>query len=137
MDKYEKKAVVYTAYSKHFFFAKMLISAYVLEKDYIPLNPFNSWEYFMDNMVERDLVVRGNNNLILLADEIWTFGPIADGVFREVKFANKLGKPVKYFSIGKQICDIFPLSNTKLIFEEELLSQVSKDEIFKEFAMLN
>ena len=137
MDKYEKKTAVYTAYSKHFFFAKMLISAYVLEKNYIPLNPFNSWEYFMDDMVERDLVVRGNNNLILLADEIWTFGPIADGVFREVKFANKLGKHIKHFSIGKQLYDIFPLSNTKLVFEEELLSQISKNELLKEFAILN
>lgn len=137
MDKYEKKTVVYTAYSKHFFFAKMLISAYVLEKDYIPLNPFNSWEYFMDDMVERDLVVRGNNNLILLVDEIWTFGPISDGVFREVRYANKLQKTVKHFSIGNRICDIYPLSKTELIFEEELSSQISMDEIHKEFAILN
>ena len=88
MDRFEKRPVIYTAYSKYYFFAKMLVSSYVLDKDFIPLNPFNNWEYFMDDMVDRDLVVRGNNNLILLSDEIWTFGPIADGVFAEVKLAN-------------------------------------------------
>lgn len=133
MDRFEKRPVVYTAYSKHFFFAKMLISSYVLDKDYIPLNPFNNWEYFMDDMVDRDLVVRGNNNLILLADEIWTFGPIADGVFAEVKLANSLGKPVHYYSVGKKIEDIHRLTNDKLIFEEELLQKFDRGIIFKEF----
>ena len=133
MDRYEKKPAVYTAYSKHFFFAKMLISSYVLEKDYIPLNPFNNWEYFMDDMVERDLVVRGNNNLILLADEIWTFGPIADGVFAEVKLANALGKPIRYFTVGKKISDINEVTQHDLVFEDELLQKVDKDEINKEF----
>ena len=135
MDRYEKKPVVYTAYSKHYFFAKMLISAYVLEKDYIPLNPFNNWEYFMDDMVDRNLVVRGNNNLILLADEVWTFGPIADGVFAEVILANSKDIPVKYFSVGKKLSDIHPLQNSDLVFEEELLSQFEKAAIYKEFGM--
>ena len=136
MDRYEKKTTVYTAYSKHFFFAKMLISSYVLEKDYIPLNPFNNWEYFMDDMVDRDLVVRGNNNLILLVDEIWTFGPIADGVFAEVKLANALGKPVRYFTVGKKISDIIEVTNNELVFEEELLNKVDRNEIKKEFNLL-
>ena len=135
MDRYEKKTAVYTAYSKHYFFAKMLVSAYVLEKNYIPLNPFNNWEYFMDDMVNRDLVVRGNNNLILLSDEVWTFGPIADGVFAEVKLANSKGIPVKYFSVGKKISDIQPIVNTELVFEDELLQQFEKDIIYKEFSM--
>lgn len=136
MDRFEKRPVVYTAYSKHFFFAKMLISSYVLDKNYIPLNPFNNWEYFMDDMVDRDLVVRGNNNLILLADEIWTFGPIADGVFAEVKLANSLGKPVQYYSVGKKVEDIQKLTNDKLVFEEELLQKFDKDIIFKEFNLV-
>lgn len=135
MDRYEKKPAVYTAFSKYYFFAKMLISAYVLEKDYIPLNPFNNWEYFMDDMVARDMVVRGNNNLILLADELWTFGPIADGVFAEVKLANSRNIPVKYFSVGKKISDIHSIENSELIFEEELLQKFEKANIFKEFGM--
>lgn len=135
MDRYEKRPVVYTAYSKHYFFAKMLISAFVLDKDYIPLNPFTNWGYFMDDMVNRDLVVRGNNNLILLADEIWTFGPIADGVFAEVQLANSLNKPVRYFSVGKKIEDIKKLTGNELVFEEELLQKFNRDFIFKEFNM--
>ena len=129
MDRFEKRPVIYTAYSKYYFFAKMLVSSYVLDKDFIPLNPFNNWEYFMDDMVDRDLVVRGNNNLILLSDEIWTFGPIADGVFAEVKLANSLGKPVRYFSVGKKLEDIHTLTNKELIFEEELLQKFDRKDI--------
>lgn len=136
MDRFEKRPVIYTAYSKYYFFAKMLVSSYVLEKDFIPLNPFNNWEYFMDDMVDRDLVVRGNNNLILLSDEIWTFGPIADGVFAEVKLANSLGKPVRYFSVGKKLEDIHTLTNKELIFEEELLQKFDRKDIFKEFDLV-
>ena len=135
MDRFEKRPVIYTAYSKYYFFAKMLISSYVLDKNYIPLNPFNNWEYFMDDMVERDLVVRGNNNFILLSDEVWTFGPIADGVFAEVKLANSLGKPVRYFSVGKKIEDIHMLSNKELVFEDELLQKFDRSEIYKEFGL--
>ena len=136
MDRFEKRPVIYTAYSNYYFFAKMLVSSYVLDKDFIPLNPFNNWEYFMDDMVDRDLVVRGNNNLILLSDEIWTFGPIADGVFAEVKLANSLGKPVRYFSVGKKLEDIHTLTNKELIFEEELLQKFDRKDIFKEFDLV-
>jgi hypothetical protein len=89
----------------------------------------------MDDMVARDMVVRGNNNLILLADELWTFGPIADGVFAEVKLANSRNIPVKYFSVGKKISDIHSIENSELIFEEELLQKFEKANIFKEFGM--
>lgn len=136
MDRFEKRPVIYTAYSKYYFFAKMLVSSYVLDKNFIPLNPFNNWEYFMDDMVDRELVVRGNNNLILLSDEIWTFGPIADGVFAEVKLANSLGKPVRYFSVGKKLEDIHTLTNKELIFEEELLQKFDRKDIFKEFDLV-
>ena len=136
MNRFEKRPTIYTAYSKHFFFAKMLISSFVLNENFIPLNPFNNWEYFMDDMVDRELVVRGNNNLILLSDEIWTFGPIADGVFAEVKLANSLGKSVRYFSIGKKLEDIHAIINKELVFEEELLQKFDKNEIYKEFNLL-
>ena len=132
MDRYEKRPAIYTAFSKHFFYTKMLISAYVLDKDCIPLNPFNNWEYFMDDMVERDKVVRANNNLILLADEVWTFGPVADGVFAEIQLAHQLNKPVKYFSLGNHLEDIHPISAEDLILEEELLQKVNRADIEKE-----
>ena len=40
-----------------------MISAYVLEQDYLPLNPFTNWDCFLEDMVDRKLVVRENNNL--------------------------------------------------------------------------
>ena len=135
INRYERRITVYTAYSKYYFFAKMLISAYVLNEGYIPLNPFNNWAYFMDDMVDRELVARGNNNLIMLADEVWTFGPIADGVFREVKLANSLGKPVRHFSIGKKLTDIKVLENKEIEFEEELLNEFDISVIKKEFKL--
>ena len=135
IDVYEKKPVVYTAFSKHFFFAKMQISAFVLDQERIPLNPFTNWGYFMDDMVDRKKVMRGNSNLIHLADEIWTFGPIADGVFDEVKLANVQQKKVRYFTVGKKITDISEISNTELVFEDELLGKFNKEEIHKEFGL--
>lgn len=136
MDKFARRPIIYTAYSKHFYFAKMLISSFVLNQQCIPLNPFTNWAYFMDDMVNRDLVVRANNNLILLADEIWTFGPIADGVFAEVKLANTLGKPVRHFSVGKKPEDIYSLTTDQLVFEDELLEKYDKELILKEFNVM-
>lgn len=133
MDKFEKRLVVYTAYSKYYYFAKSLISSYVLENGFIPLNPFMNWEYFMNDMVDRDLVIRGNNNLIFLSNELWIFGPISDGVFEEVKLANCLGLKIRYFSVGKNLKDICPINRSDLVFEEELLSKYSFNDINKEF----
>lgn len=128
--------IIYTAFSKHSFYAKMLISAYVLINGYIPLNPFNNWAYFMDDMVERDLVVRGNNNLILLSDEVWVFGSIADGVYVEMKFAISKNIPIKFFSVGKKIHDIQTINITEVTFEDELLQQIELREIQKELYLL-
>ena len=40
IDTREKIDVAYTAHSKHNFFAKNMISAFVLENNRLPLNPF-------------------------------------------------------------------------------------------------
>ena len=65
----EKIKSVYTAHSKHNFYARKMISAYTLNETYLPLNPFTSWDYFMNDMVDRNLTIRANNNLIYLSDE--------------------------------------------------------------------
>ena len=49
----ESLPVVYTAQSKHWFHAKMLICQYALQQGVVPLNPFNLWAYFLDDLVER------------------------------------------------------------------------------------
>jgi hypothetical protein len=124
-----KQPAAYTAFSKHNFFAKQQISAFVLEKDYVPLNPFMNWDYFLNDLVERNLIVRGNNNLIMLADELWTFGQISNGVYHEIILAKKLGKKIKYFSSGKKVSDIKPIKFSELEYEKELLDEFPLEEI--------
>ena len=72
------KNLVYTAMSKHLFYARMFISKFVLEQNKVPLNPFMIFDYFMLDSVNRDFVVEGNNNLVKRADELWVFGPWRD-----------------------------------------------------------
>lgn len=132
MDKKEKKSIIYTAQSKYYYFAKMMISKYVLEHDGVPLNPFNNWVYFMDDMVDRELVVRANNNLVILSNELWSFGPIADGVLEEIRFAVSLGKKIRYFSVGKKYEDIREISIDELEFENEVLQENSRFELLSE-----
>lgn len=47
IDVEEKIGSVYTAHSKHNFYARKMISAYVLENNKLPLNPFTNWDYFI------------------------------------------------------------------------------------------
>ena len=120
IDTKEKINSVYTAHSKHYFYARKMISAYTLEQNYLPLNPFTNWDYFMNDMIDRSLTVRANNNLIYLSDELWQFGIISNGCYHEIKLAMKLNKPIKFFTIGKKIEDIKEINIKKLAFEEEL-----------------
>lgn len=131
IDVKEQINSVYTAHSKHNFYARKMISAYVLEKHKLPLNPFTNWDYFMDDMVDRKLTVRSNNNLIYIADELWQFGIISDGCYHEIKLAMSLNKRIKFFEIGKTIHDIKEIDINKLKFEEELKQEINTNE-FKE-----
>ena len=123
IDHLENICSVYTAFSKHYFYARMLISSFVLRNNRLPLNPFSNWGYYMDDMVGRDLIVRANNNLIYLADELWTFGPIADGVLKEIELANSLNIPVFHYSVEKDMSSIMPIAKDSLVFESELLEK--------------
>ncbi len=117
MDLLEARTTVYTAQSRQLFYARMLICKYVLEQGAVPLNPFNLWGYFLYELVERDLVRRGNNNLLRLVDEVWVFGPIADGVLAEINYAMALQKPVRFFTAGSKLSAIAPIAPTEIAFE--------------------
>jgi len=91
--------LVYPAHSKHLFYFRMHISKFVLEKGFVPLNPFMIWEYFLLDTVDRELVRKGNNVLVERSDELWVFGPISDGVLAEIKLAKSLGKQIRYFTV--------------------------------------
>ena len=132
IDTKEKIKSVYTAHSKHNFYARKMISAFVLEKNKLPLNPFTNWDYFMNDMVDRKLTVRGNNNLIYLADEVWQFGIISNGCYHEINLAMSLKKKIKFFTIGKTPKDIEEIKLEDLLFEEELKKECNTKEFIDE-----
>ena len=83
----------------------------------------------MCDMVNRDLIKRANNNLIEIANELWVFGQIADGVYFEIELAKQLGLKIKFFSLGKNLSDIQPLKLSSIIFEDELLTTNRKADL--------
>jgi len=78
---------------------RMFIVKFVLEQGKVPLNPFMSFDYFLLDTVDRDIIRNANNNLVALADELWVFGSISDGVMAEIKQVRTRGKIVRYFKI--------------------------------------
>lgn len=128
---------VYTAHSKHNFYARKMISAYVLNKGLLPLNPFTNWDYFMNDMVDRKLTIRGNNNLIYLSDELWQFGIISNGCYHEIKLAMELNKKLKFFSLGKTINDIKEININELEFEDELKNECNIKDFINELTIYN
>lgn len=100
-----------------------MISAFVLNENRLPLNPFTNWDYFMNDMVDRNLTIRANNNLIINSDELWQFGIISNGCYHEIKLAMSLNKTIRFFSLGKKTEDIKEISVRDLSFEEELKNE--------------
>ena len=88
---------VYTSHSKHNYYAKQIISAFVLKQGYMPLNPFMNWGYFLDDLVERDLIRDANTRLIEISDEIWQFGEISNGCYRKLLLGIERGMPIRFF----------------------------------------
>ena len=113
----ERKPIVFTALSKKYFYMRMLISKHVIEQGKVPINPFMSFDYFLADTVDRDLVRNANNNLVALADELWVFGSVSNGVLAEIKQVKQQGKPVRYFAIENDR-DIKEISKENLVFED-------------------
>lgn len=113
----DKKPVVFTALSKRNFYLRMFIVRYVLEKGCVPINPFMSFDYYLADTVERDVIRNANNNLLACADELWVFGSISNGVMAEIRQVQNMKKPIRFFSIENDR-DISEISRNKLIFED-------------------
>jgi hypothetical protein len=128
MNLQEKKAVIFTALSKKYFYMRMFIVKYVLEQGKVPINPFMSFDYYLADMVDRDTIRNANNNLVGLADELWVFGTISDGIIAEIKQVKESGKLIKYFQITNDR-DIKEITTDELVFEDGL--DQFKDEIAK------
>ncbi len=113
------KPLVYTAMSKHYFYFRMYISRYVLEKGKVPLNPFMLFDYFLLDTVDRDLIRDANNSTVLRSDEVWVFGPISNGVLAEILLAKEANKPVTYFKIERPH-QIVEIALDDIVMEDEV-----------------
>ncbi|WP_158291399.1 NAD(P)/FAD-dependent oxidoreductase [Desulfosporosinus sp. Sb-LF] len=126
-SKIDTMKLIFTAQSKVYFYCRDIICEYVLKKELLPINPFRVFDYFLSDRVPRDIIRRGNNQLIQTCEELWVFGPIADGVLFEIALAKKHGKKIKYFTIGSKIEEIFEIREDDVVFEPEVhAKQVKK-----------
>ncbi len=122
LDLKEEWPLVFTALSKHLFYFRMQICKFVIEQKKVPVNPFMSFEYFLADTVERDLVRTANNTLVKRADELWIFGAISNGVLAEIIQAKKALKPVRYFTIIQSLT-IEEVTPEEVEFEAEVADQ--------------
>jgi hypothetical protein len=124
--------LIFTAQSKAFFYCRDVICEFVLKKDFLPINPFRIFGYFLSDRVERNLIRRGNNQLIRTCSELWVFGPISDGVLFEIALARQLRIPIKFYSIGTKIEEIHKVDYDDIIFEPEVhAKQIKKDDLIR------
>ena len=116
----EEKKVVFTAQSCKNFHQRMLICKHAFEQGLVPVNPFNSFGYYLYELVDRDIVRNGNNNLMKRCDELWVYGEISDGVLAEIQMFKDLNKPIKFFDISNLPTEIKEISKEEVKFEEEV-----------------
>lgn len=116
----KEKRIIYAAFSRRNFCYREHVSKFVLEQDCVPLNPFMIFNYYMLDTVPRDTVREANNNLVRIADEIWVFGEIADGVASEIRYAKETDKPLKYFSLKNLPGQMAEIKEAEVEFESGL-----------------
>lgn len=114
------KKVVFTAQSCKNFHQRMLICKHAFELGAVPVNPFNLFGYFLYELVDRDLVRSGNNNLLRRCDELWVYGEISDGVLAEIEMFKVSGKPMRFFDITNLPAEVKEISKNDLIFEDNV-----------------
>ncbi len=115
-----EKKVVFTAQSCKNFHQRMLICKHAFEQGVVPINPFNTFGYYLYELVERDLVRNGNNNLMKRCDELWVYGEISDGVLAEIKMFKSLGRPIRFFDISKLPKEVREIEKEEVRFEDEM-----------------
>jgi hypothetical protein len=122
MSLFEPQKAVFTAMSKRSFYLRENTIKYVLEQGYTPLCAFMMFSYFLLDTVERDALIKANNELIRRSDELWVFGPVSTGVVEEIIFAKKLDQRVLYLSENKETRSFDRVSATQVEFEPDVLS---------------
>lgn len=126
----DEMRIAFTAQSKKFFYCKDVVCEYTFKHGMLPINPFRVFDYFLSDRVDRDLIRQGNNKLIKISDELWVFGPIADGVLFEIMSAKEMGRRIRFFTIGTKVEDIKEIDVDEVIFEPEVHSkQVTREKL--------
>lgn len=108
---FDRRPLVFTAHAAESAYLRERICAFVLERGAVPVNPWMLGGYFLYGLVDKDLVRRANNNLLLRSDELWVFGPPSDGVDVEVGWAEANAVPVRRFALdhyGEAITEVGP-----------------------------
>jgi hypothetical protein len=114
-------AIVYTAQSKQYFYCRDAVCEFVFRKNFIPINPFRVFDYFLGDRVERDAIRAANAEVLSRCDEVWVFGEtLANGVLLEIAQAESENKPIRYFSIDNDADRIHEVSPECLSFEHEV-----------------
>lgn len=113
--------LVYAAQSKRKFYCRDAVCAFVFERGAIPINPFRVFGFFLSDRVDRELVRRANDSLVVRCDELWAFGSqLSNGVLYEVTLAATNGKPVRFWTIEDDPARIRELHVDQLQFEPEV-----------------
>jgi hypothetical protein len=124
-----RQPLVYTAQSKQFFYCRDAVCEYVFNQGAVPLNPFRTFSYFLGDRVSRSAVRGANQRLIMACDEMWVFGEeLSDGVIVELAQANRLGLPVRFFTIASEISQIHEVSTALVRFEDEVIESTGLEE---------
>lgn len=72
---------------------------YAVDKGRIPLAPHLYFPQFLDDRTERSLALFMDIVLLSKCAELWVFGEtISEGMQKEIRYAQRKGKLVKYFS---------------------------------------
>ncbi len=95
----------------------MLICRHAFTQGVIPINPFNVFGYYLYELVDRDLIRNGNNNLLGRCDELWVYGDISDGILSEINTFKGTGKPIRYFDISGLPETVIEVELSELPFE--------------------
>jgi uncharacterized FAD-dependent dehydrogenase len=116
-----KMMLAFTAQSKTYFYCRDAVCEYTFNRGYLPINPFRIFDYFLSDRVERNVIRNGNNEMISRCDELWVFGPIADGVLFEIARCKQLSIPIRFFNIATRASEIKEITkNEELVFEPEV-----------------
>jgi hypothetical protein len=115
-----ERKVVFAAMSKNIFYLRERIIKFILEKGHTPMCAFMMFSYFLLDTVDKKAVIHANNDLIRRSDELWVFGAISTGVYEEIKLAQSLSQPIRYFQVTNDGTIFEPSDEEACIYEFDL-----------------